>query len=122
MIRYLFLDNNMDTTATVVKTSSILLLEYRGLEVCLFPSDKTPIHFYATSGYDVAMARIVFKNGIFEKTEILNVQGSSPMSDKNRERFRVIVEEYLSELVRQWIDYYIYSKMPQSEKILKNLE
>lgn len=112
----------MDTTATVVKTSRISLLEYRGLEVCLFPSDKTPNHFYATIGDDVAMARVIFKNGIFEKSEILNVQGSSPMSDANRERFRVIVDEYLSELVRNWIDYYIYGKIPQCEKVQKNLE
>jgi hypothetical protein len=112
----------MDTTATVVKTARISLLEYRGIEVCLFPSDKTPNHFYATSGDDVAMAVIIFRNGIYEKSEILNVQGSSPMSDKSKERFRAIVEEYLSELVRYWIDYYVYAKIPQSEKIIKNLE
>jgi hypothetical protein len=44
------------------------------------------------------------------------------MSDRNKERFRVIIEEYLPELVRQWIDYYVYGKTIQSEKINKNLE
>ena len=112
----------MDTTATVVKTSQIVLLEYRGIEVCLFPSDKTPIHFYAISGDDVAMAKITFKNGIFDKSEIQNVADLSSMSDKNKERFRIVVEEYLSELVRNWIDYYIYGKTLQSEKIQKSLE
>ncbi len=112
----------MDTTATVVKTSQIVLLEYRGIDICLFPSDKTPIHFYATCGDDVAMAKITFKNGIFEKSDVQNIAGASPMTDKNKERFRVVVEEYLSELVRSWIDYYVYGKTPQSEKIQKSLE
>jgi hypothetical protein len=112
----------MDTTATVVKTSQIVLLEYRGLEVSLFPDDKTPIHFYATSGDDVAMAKIVFKNGIYDRLEIVNLQGISPLSDKNKERFRLIAEEYLSELVRNWIDHFVYGKIPQSEKIQRSLE
>lgn len=112
----------MHIAEPVVKTSRISLLEYRGLEVCLFPSDRTPIHFYAISGDDMAMAIVTFKNGILEKSEILNVQDASPMSDSSRERFRVIVDEYLSELVRHWIDYYIYGKNPQTEKIHKNLE
>jgi len=111
----------MVTTATIVKTSRISLLEYRGIEVSIFPSDKTPNQFYATTGDDVAMARIIFRNGLFEKTEIMNVQGSSPMSDNNKERLRVLVEEFLPELVRNWIDYYVYDKIPQSNKILRNL-
>jgi hypothetical protein len=112
----------MDTTVAVVTKSQILLLEYRGIEVCLIPSDKTPIHFYALSGEDWAMASIVFNNGIFERAEISNIQGANSMSDRNKERFRVIIEEYLPELVRQWIDYYVYGKTIQSEKINKNLE
>jgi hypothetical protein len=112
----------MDTTVAVVKKTQILLLEYRGIEVCLIPTDKTPIHFYAISGDDWAMATIVFINGIFDRAEISSVQGANTMSDRNKERFRVVIEEYLPELVRQWIDYYIYGKSIQSEKINKNLE
>jgi hypothetical protein len=112
----------MDTTEAVVKISQIKLLEYRGIEVGLNPSDKTPIHFYARSGEDLAMASVYFQQGIFSRSEISNVADAGVMSDKNKERFRVIIEEYLSELVRQWIDHYIYGKSIQSEKILKNLE
>lgn len=112
----------MDTTVAIVKTSQILLLEYRGIEVCLIPSDRTPIHFYAISGDDMAMAKIVFHHGIFDRAEISNVEGANSMSEKNKERFRLVIEEYLSELVRQWIDHYIYGKSIQSEKIQKNLE
>jgi hypothetical protein len=112
----------MDTTVAVVKKTQILLLEYKGIEVCLIPTDKTPIHFYAISGDDWAMATIVFINGIFDRAEISSVQGANTLSDRNKERFRVVIEEYLPELVRQWIDYYIYGKSIQSEKINKNLE
>ncbi|MEY4002567.1 MAG: hypothetical protein RIT07_609 [Bacteroidota bacterium] len=112
----------MDTTEAVVKISQIKLLEYRGIEVVLNPTDKTPIHFYARSGEDLAMASICFQQGIFSRSDISNVDGAGVMSDRNKERFRVIIEEYLSELVRQWIDYFIYGKSIQSEKIQKNLE
>jgi hypothetical protein len=112
----------MDTTEAVVKISQIKLLEYRGIEVGLNPSDKTPIHFYARSGEDLAMASIYFHQGIYSRSEISNIAGVNTMSEKNKERFRIIIEEYLSELVRQWIDHFIYGKAIQSEKILKNLE
>jgi hypothetical protein len=111
----------MDTATMISTATKVPLLEYFGFEVFLLKTDSSPLSVYALHGDSIAKAKLVFRDGIFKKAEIQDIQGSTPLGIAEKEKFQLLLEEYLSELVKGWIDYYVFAKSPKFEKILRNL-
>jgi len=62
-------------------------------------------------------AEIIFENGKFKEIRILSVKGKKPLDEKNEKKLRVLVERYRDDIIRKWVDYFIYSKKIEVEKI-----
>jgi hypothetical protein len=50
-----------------------------------------------------------------------DVSGKSPLDAKNLKKFRQIVELYKEDIVKKWIDFFVYNAEIKSEKITKKI-
>jgi len=66
-------------------------------------------------------AEIIFENGKFKEIIIKNVQGKDPLDTQNLKKFKKVVELYRDDIIRKWIDFFVYNIEFSSEKITKKL-
>ncbi len=93
------------------------LYEYLGLIVLFYSNEHEPIHVHGKYQGLESKAEIIFENGKFKEIRISSVKGKNPLDAKNEKKLRVLVEKYRDDIIRKWVDYFIYSKKIKVEKI-----
>jgi len=52
---------------------------------------------------------------------ITEVTGKEPLDSQNLKKFKKLVETYRDNIVRKWLDFFVYNKPIESERITKKL-
>jgi hypothetical protein len=97
------------------------LYEYLGLIILFYSHEHEPIHIHGKFQDKESKAEIIFENGKFIKVIIKDVNGKSPLDAQNLKKFKKIVELYRDDIVRKWIDFFVYNKEIVSERITKKI-
>ncbi len=97
------------------------LYEYLGLIILFYSNEHEPIHVHCKYQDTENKAEIIFNNGVFQEIVIKDVQGKEPLNSKNLKVFKKIVEKYRDDIIRKWIDFFIYNIEIKSEKITKRI-
>jgi len=97
------------------------LYEYFGLIILFYSNEHDPIHVHGRFQGKESKAEIVFVNGKFEEIVITEVQGKEPLDVRNMKKFKKIVEVYRDDIIRKWIDFFVYNLEFSAEKITKKL-
>jgi hypothetical protein len=97
------------------------LYEYLGLIILFYSQEHEPIHVHGKFQDKESKAEIIFENGKFVKVEMKEVPGKEPLDPKNLKKFRKIVELYRDDIVRKWINFFIYNLEISSEKITRKI-
>jgi hypothetical protein len=97
------------------------LYEYFGLIILFYSHEHDPIHVHGKFQDKECKAEIVFENGKFKEIVVTVVQGKEPLDPQNLKKFKKIVELYRDDIVRKWIDFFVYNIEISAEKITKKL-
>ncbi len=97
------------------------LYEYFGLIILFYSNEHEPIHVHGKFQDRESKAAIIFENGKFKEIRITEVQGKEPLDIKNLKKFRKIVELYRDDIVRKWVDFFVYNIEISPEKITKKI-
>lgn len=97
------------------------LYEYFGLIFLFYSNEHEPIHVHGKFQGKENKAEIVFENGKFKEIIIKYVPGKEPLDSKNLKKFKKIVEVYRDDIVRKWIDFFVYNIEIKPEKITKRV-
>ena len=97
------------------------LYEYFGLIFLFYSNEHEPIHIHGKYQERESKAEIVFENGKFLEIVIKDVQGKKPLDANNLRKFKKIVELYRDDIVRKWIDFFVYNIEIVPEKITKKV-
>ncbi len=97
------------------------LYEYLGLIILFYSHEHEPIHVHCKFQGKESKAELIFINGKFIEVRITNVPGKEPLDSQNIKKFRKLVEVYRDDIVRKWIDFFVYNKAIESERITKKL-
>jgi hypothetical protein len=97
------------------------LYEYFGLIILFYSNEHEPIHVHCKYQGLENKAEIVFENGKFVEVRIADVKGKEPLDSQNRKKFKRLVEFYRDDIVRKWVDFFVYNKVIETEKITKKL-
>jgi len=54
--------------------------------------------------------------------KITNISGARPLKGKDLKDFEVFLEKYADKIVEKWINYFVYHKDVEFEKITKRLK
>jgi len=97
------------------------LYEYFGLVILFYSHEHEPIHVHCKYQEKESKAEIIFENGKFTEVRVSNVKGKEPLDLHNLKKFKNLVEVYRDDIVRKWVDFFIYNKVIEAEKITKKL-
>jgi hypothetical protein len=97
------------------------LYEYFGLIILFYSNEHEPIHVHCKSQRRESKAEIIFENGKFIEVRILDVAGKEPLDANELKKFKKLVEVYRDDIVRKWIDFFVYNKEVVSERITKKI-
>lgn len=97
------------------------LYEYFGLIFLFYSQEHEPVHVHGKFQDKESKAEIIFEDGKFKEVIIKDVQGKAPLDVQNLKKFKKVVELYRDDIVRKWIDFFVYNIEFPSEKITKKL-
>ncbi len=97
------------------------LYEYFGLIILFYSQEHEPIHVHCKYQTKESKAEIIFKNGKFIKIIVRKVPGKEPLDTQNLKKFKKIVELYRDDIVRKWVDFFVYNKEIVAEQITKKI-
>ena len=97
------------------------LYEYFGLIILFYSNEHEPIHVHGKYQGKESKAEIIFEDGKFIEVRIVDVNGKEPLDSQNLKKFRKLVETYRDDIVRKWVDFFVYNRSISSEKITKKL-
>lgn len=96
------------------------LYEYFGLIFLFYSQEHEPIHVHGKYQDKESKAEIIFENGKFKEIVIKDVPGKAPLA-QNLKKFKKVIELYRDDIVRKWIDFFVYNIEFPSEKITKKI-
>jgi len=95
------------------------LYEYFGLLILFYSNEHEPIHVHCKFQGKESKAEIIYKDGKFKEVILSDVNGKEPLDLQNLKKFKKLVEAYREDIVRKWIDFFVYNVPVNCEKIDK---
>jgi len=86
-----------------------------------YSNEHEPIHIHCKYQETESKAEIISENGKFVEVRISDVPGKKPLDVKNIKHFKKLVETYRDDIVRKWVDFFVYNREVYPEKITKKL-
>lgn len=97
------------------------IFEYLGIIIFFYSNEHEPIHVHAKKGEFESKAEFYFVNGEISEIKITNILGARPLKGKELKDFEVFLEKFAYKIVEKWIDYFVFHKEVEFEKITKRL-
>jgi hypothetical protein len=98
---------------------SFVLYDYFELEVYFQGESTLPITVYCKRGNLVAAKTIFLKDGLLQSIKDNKVDNA--LDDSDQELFSQLVESNVAEIIKSWIDIYVYGIKKQPELIKNRL-
>ena len=89
--------------------------------ILFYSNEHEPIHVHCKYQDKESKAEIIFENGKFVEVRISEVKGKELLDINNPKKFGKFVEFYWDDIVRKWVDFFVYNKVVVAEKITKKL-
>lgn len=86
-----------------------------------YSHEHESIHVHCKFQGKESKAELIFLDGKFVEVKLSNVIGKEPLDSKNLIRFKKFVEVYREDIVKKWIDFFVYNKQIQTERITTKL-
>jgi len=97
------------------------LYEYFGLVVLFYSREHEPIHVHCKYQEKESKAEILYENGKFLKVIVKEVAGKEPLDVQNLKKFKKLVEYYRDDIIRKWVDFFVFNKEIVTERITKKI-
>lgn len=98
----------------------VRLYDYYGLEIYFSDKAELPITVYARRGENESAMTITFRNGLVDDIHFIEV--GKELDEEDRENFRLIMELNISEIIKSWLDTFLYHRPVEQEVIKFNIK
>lgn len=98
------------------------LYEYFGLVLFFYTNEHEPIHVHGEFQGAHARAEIFLKEGKISRIVFSNVSGKRPLAGSKMKDFRTVVRAKSDDIVRRWIEYFVFKKHNKPEIITRKLK
>lgn len=98
------------------------IFEYLGILLYFYSNEHQPIHVHGKKGEFESKAEFYIINGEITEIRITSVKGYKPLKGKDLKNFEDFLEIYASKIVEKWVDYFVYHRDVEFEKINKRIK
>ena len=93
------------------------IFEYLGVLIFFYSNEHEPIHVHGKYNGLESKAEFYIIDGEIVEIKIKLVKGRRPLTGSNLKDFEVFLEKYADKIVEKWVDYFVYHKNIEFEKI-----
>ncbi len=93
------------------------IFEYLGVLIFFYSNEHEPIHVHGKYNGLESKAEFYIVEGEIIEIKIKLVKGCKPLTGSKLKDFEVFLEKYGDKIVEKWIDYFVYHKNVEFEKI-----
>jgi len=98
------------------------IFEYLGILLFFYSNEHEPIHVHGKYDGFESKAEFYIVDGIIEEIKIKSIKGLQPLSGVKLKDFEAFLEKYAHQIIQKWIDYFVYHKDIEFEKINKRIK
>ena len=93
------------------------IYEYLGILIFFYSNEHEPIHVHAKQGEFESKAEFYIVDGKIVEIRIKPIKGYKPLTGAKYKDFEDFLEAYSDKIVQKWIDYFVFHKDIEFEKI-----
>ena len=93
------------------------VFEYLGILIFFYSNEHEPIHVHGKYDSYESKAEFYIVNGQIVEIKIRPIKGLRPLTGAKLKDFEDFLEQYSDKIVQKWIDYFVYHKDVEFEKI-----
>ncbi len=93
------------------------IYEYLGILIFFYSNEHEPIHVHGKYEGCESKAEFFIVYGKIVEIKIKAIKGLKPLTGNKLKDFENFLEIYANKIVQKWIDYFIYHKDVEFEKI-----
>jgi len=98
------------------------IYEYLGILIYFYSNEHEPVHVHANYSGLENKAEFIIVDGEITEIKKKAVKGASPLTGTKLNDFKEFLEHYADQIVQKWIDYFVYHKKVEFEKINTRLK
>ena len=98
------------------------IFEYLGIIIFFYSNEHEPIHVHAKKGELESKAEFIISNGEIIEIRIQENKGFKPLKGTDLRNFKDFLSIYADKIVKKWIDYFVYHRDIDFERITKKLK
>lgn len=98
------------------------IFEYLGILIFFYSNEHEPIHVHGKYDGFESKAEFLIVNGKITEIKIKPIKGYRPLTGSKLKDFKDFLEAYSDQIVQKWIDYFVYHKDVEFEKINKRIK
>ena len=93
------------------------IFEYLGILILFYSNEHEPIHVHGKYESSESKAEFYIVDGKIVEIKIKSIKGLKPLMGSKLKDFKIFLEKYADKIVQKWIDYFVYHKDVEFEKI-----
>ena len=98
------------------------LYEYFGLVVFFYANEHDPFHVHGEFQGCQARAELILKDGKVIRIVFSNVKGRLPLTSAKLKDFKAVVQAKADDIVRRWVDFFVFKKHNKPETITRKVK
>ena len=98
------------------------IFEYLGILIFFYSNEHEPVHVHAKYDGCESKAEFYIVGGKIVEIKIKAVKGLKPLTGNKLKDFEEFLEKFSEKIVEKWIDYFVYHKNIEFEKITKRIK
>jgi len=95
------------------------LYEYLGIIVLIYSNEHNPIHVHGVYQGRECKAEIIVLEGKIVRVVFSKVKGKRQLPISKLSAFKKLVNKYSEDIVKKWVDYFVYNKPVKPKRISK---
>lgn len=98
------------------------IFEYLGILIFFYSNEHEPIHVHAKIGGLESKAELIIVNGEIVEIRIKPIRGKRPLEGGKLKDFEDFLNVYANKIVQKWIDYFVFHKDVEFDKITTRIK
>jgi hypothetical protein len=98
------------------------IYEYLGILIFFYSNEHEPIHVHGKHDGFESKAEFYIVDGKIVEIKIKTIKGLKPLTGVKLSDFEDFLEKYAEKIVEKWIDYFVYHKNIEFERINTRLK
>ena len=97
------------------------LYEYLGIIIFFWSDEHEPIHVHGRYQGSEIKAEFQVQNGEILDIVFKNIPGKKRFAPSQKNDFEIFVKRYSKQIVKKWVDYFVWKKDIESKTITRRI-